>query len=109
MDLVNAYNILECVQVSLAVMTSLERHHSCSVDFVNHGMGCSILNDRYMCKNISGRFSCGKVREEDLFNTEHPDVVQATLVELKALEEKRLNVHDRVPNVPSKLMASRRP
>ena len=46
---------------------------------------------------------------EDLFSTEHLDVVQATLVELKAVEEKRLKDRLERDRKHSKLIASRPP
>ena len=85
------------------------------------------------CEISCGRFPCGKVREEefkdhirrhneicsekkskyymepemleDLFNTEHLDVVQ----ELKSVEEKRLKERSERDRKHSKLMASRPP
>ena len=46
---------------------------------------------------------------EDLFSTEHLDVVQAPLVELKAVEEKCLKDRLECDREHSKLMASRPP
>ena len=46
---------------------------------------------------------------EDLLSTEHHDVVQATLVELKAFEEKRLKERLGRDREHSELMASRPP
>ena len=46
---------------------------------------------------------------EDLFSTEHLDVVQATLVELKAVEKKRLKERLERDREHFKLMASRPP
>ena len=48
-------------------------------------------------------------KSEDLFSTEHLDVVQAKLVELKAVEEKRLKEPLERDREHSKLMASRPP
>ena len=86
------------------------------------------------CKIDRGRYACDKVREdefkdhmrhntmyskegsryymepeklEDLFNTEHLDVVQAMLVGLRAVEEKRLEERLECDREHSKLMASR--
>ena len=87
------------------------------------------------CKIDRGRFACGKVREgefkdhikrhntmhskegsryymepqklEDLFNTEHLDVVQTVLVGLRAGEEKRLEERLERDHEHSKLMTSR--
>ena len=65
-----------------------------------------ILGDIIQCILEWSRYYMEPEKLEDLFNTEHLDVVQAMLVGLKAVEEKRSEERDREH---SKLMASRPP